>query len=163
VRCLLCHGTAVIAGGNAPDLRASPVLLSAQGFAAIVRDGALVDRGMPQFASSPTHSSIVAALRLKPRRVNRWEYTRRQQPARTSAISGIGAQITLLCEHLCTVGLGTYPHSCDTIQPVALVVDIWANTVRVQQQKYDRCGRPPYRRRLAHGSEGDTNDEAFRR
>jgi quinohemoprotein ethanol dehydrogenase len=50
VRCLLCHGTAAIAGGNAPDLRASPVPLSADGFAAIVRDGALVSRGMPQFA-----------------------------------------------------------------------------------------------------------------
>ncbi len=50
VRCLLCHGTAAIAGGNAPDLRASPVVLSSVGFAAIVRDGALVSRGMPQFA-----------------------------------------------------------------------------------------------------------------
>jgi quinohemoprotein ethanol dehydrogenase len=50
VRCLLCHGTAAIAGGNAPDLRASPVLLSAAGFAAIVRDGALVSRGMPRFS-----------------------------------------------------------------------------------------------------------------
>jgi quinohemoprotein ethanol dehydrogenase len=46
----LCHGTALIAGGNAPDLRASPVLLSAESFAAIVRDGALVSRGMPRFA-----------------------------------------------------------------------------------------------------------------
>jgi quinohemoprotein ethanol dehydrogenase len=50
VRCVLCHGTGVIAGGNAPDLRASPVLLSAAAFAAVVRDGALVSRGMPQFA-----------------------------------------------------------------------------------------------------------------
>ena len=48
--CLLCHGTAAIAGGNAPDLRASPVVLSAEGFAAIVRDGALVERGMPRYA-----------------------------------------------------------------------------------------------------------------
>jgi quinohemoprotein ethanol dehydrogenase len=50
MRCVLCHGTNVVAGGNAPDLRASPVLLSAPGFAAIVRGGALVSRGMPQFA-----------------------------------------------------------------------------------------------------------------
>jgi quinohemoprotein ethanol dehydrogenase len=50
VRCLLCHGTAAIAGGNAPDLRASPVPLSTEGFAAIVRGGALVSRGMPQFS-----------------------------------------------------------------------------------------------------------------
>jgi quinohemoprotein ethanol dehydrogenase len=50
VRCVLCHGTGVVAGGIAPDLRASPVLLTAAGFAAIVRGGALVSRGMPQFA-----------------------------------------------------------------------------------------------------------------
>ncbi len=50
VRCLLCHGTGAVAGGNAPDLRASPVLLSAANFAAIVRGGALVSRGMPRFA-----------------------------------------------------------------------------------------------------------------
>jgi len=50
VRCVLCHGTGVVAGGNAPDLRASPVLLSATDFAAIVRDGSLVSRGMPQYA-----------------------------------------------------------------------------------------------------------------
>jgi quinohemoprotein ethanol dehydrogenase len=50
VRCVLCHGTGVVAGGNAPDLRTSPVLLSSAGFAAIVRDGSLVSRGMPQFA-----------------------------------------------------------------------------------------------------------------
>ncbi|HLZ99456.1 MAG TPA: PQQ-dependent dehydrogenase, methanol/ethanol family [Steroidobacteraceae bacterium] len=49
-RCVLCHGTGLVAGGNAPDLRASPVPLSAAAFAAIVRDGTLVSRGMPQFA-----------------------------------------------------------------------------------------------------------------
>lgn len=48
--CTLCHGTGVIAGGVAPDLRASPVPLSAQAFAHIVRDGALEPRGMPRFA-----------------------------------------------------------------------------------------------------------------
>jgi quinohemoprotein ethanol dehydrogenase len=36
--------------GNAPDLRASPVLLSAARFAAIVRDGTLVSWGIPRFA-----------------------------------------------------------------------------------------------------------------
>ena len=50
VRCLLCHGTGMIAGGNAPDLRASPVPLSASAFTAVVRDGTLVSRGMPRFA-----------------------------------------------------------------------------------------------------------------
>lgn len=49
VRCQLCHGPAAVAGGIAPDLRASAVPLSAQGFAEVVRGGALVSRGMPQF------------------------------------------------------------------------------------------------------------------
>ena len=49
-KCTLCHGMSVVAGGIAPDLRASPVPLSAEAFAHVVRDGALVSRGMPQFA-----------------------------------------------------------------------------------------------------------------
>ena len=48
--CVICHGVAAVAGGFAPDLRASPVPLSAQAFAAIVRDGGLESRGMPRFA-----------------------------------------------------------------------------------------------------------------
>ncbi len=47
--CVICHGTAVVAGGYAPDLRASRVPLSAEAFAAIVRDGGLEGRGMPAF------------------------------------------------------------------------------------------------------------------
>ena len=47
--CSICHGTAVVAGGYAPDLRASSVPLSAPAFSAIVHDGALVSRGMPIF------------------------------------------------------------------------------------------------------------------
>ena len=49
-RCVLCHGMGLVAGGIAPDLRASPVPLSQEAFAHIVHDGALVSRGMPQFA-----------------------------------------------------------------------------------------------------------------
>ncbi|MBS0364687.1 MAG: PQQ-dependent dehydrogenase, methanol/ethanol family [Proteobacteria bacterium] len=48
-RCLICHGAGVVAGGYAPDLRASPVPLNPVAFAAIVRDGGLVARGMPPF------------------------------------------------------------------------------------------------------------------
>jgi quinohemoprotein ethanol dehydrogenase len=48
-RCVLCHGMGVVAGGIAPDLRASPVVLSAEAFAHIVHDGGLLARGMPQF------------------------------------------------------------------------------------------------------------------
>ncbi len=47
--CVICHGTAAVAGGYAPDLRASSVPLSADAFAAIVRDGGLVARGMPEY------------------------------------------------------------------------------------------------------------------
>jgi quinohemoprotein ethanol dehydrogenase len=48
-RCQLCHGPAAVAGGIAPDLRASPVPKSAAAFASIVRGGALVTHGMPAF------------------------------------------------------------------------------------------------------------------
>jgi quinohemoprotein ethanol dehydrogenase len=48
-RCTLCHGMGVVAGGIAPDLRASAVPLSAENFVHIVRDGALQARGMPRF------------------------------------------------------------------------------------------------------------------
>jgi len=47
--CGMCHGPAGTAGGNAPDLRASPVLLDEKALHAIVFDGALKARGMPQF------------------------------------------------------------------------------------------------------------------
>jgi quinohemoprotein ethanol dehydrogenase len=48
-QCTLCHGMGVVAGGIAPDLRASPVPLSAEDFVHVVRDGALQARGMPRF------------------------------------------------------------------------------------------------------------------
>ncbi|MDB5986319.1 MAG: PQQ-dependent dehydrogenase, methanol/ethanol family [Nevskia sp.] len=48
--CVICHGIAAVAGGFAPDLRASQVPLTAEGFNAIVRGGALQSRGMPPFA-----------------------------------------------------------------------------------------------------------------
>jgi quinohemoprotein ethanol dehydrogenase len=49
-RCTMCHGPGAIAAGQAPDLRASAVVLSAEAFAAVVRGGALLQRGMPKFA-----------------------------------------------------------------------------------------------------------------
>ncbi len=48
--CLGCHGFTMIAGGMAPDLRASPVPLSLDAFREIVRNGALLSKGMPKFA-----------------------------------------------------------------------------------------------------------------
>jgi len=47
--CLLCHGFDAVAGGFAPDLRASPVVPATAAFDAIVRGGALLSRGMPKF------------------------------------------------------------------------------------------------------------------
>jgi quinohemoprotein ethanol dehydrogenase len=49
-QCTLCHGMGVVGGGIAPDLRASPVMLSAEAFTHVVRNGSLAARGMPRFA-----------------------------------------------------------------------------------------------------------------
>lgn len=48
-RCMLCHGAAVVAGGYAPDLRASAAPLERTVFNAIVREGSMLPRGMPPF------------------------------------------------------------------------------------------------------------------
>ena len=45
--CMACHGFNALASGMAPDLRASPIPLHKESFAAVVRDGTLVARGMP--------------------------------------------------------------------------------------------------------------------
>lgn len=46
-RCLICHGTAAVAGGFAPDLRASQIPLNHEAFTAVVHNG--LERGMPPF------------------------------------------------------------------------------------------------------------------
>jgi quinohemoprotein ethanol dehydrogenase len=48
--CRLCHGAGLVSGGTAPDLRRSPIPLSNAAITAVLHDGALVPRGMPQFA-----------------------------------------------------------------------------------------------------------------
>ncbi len=50
MRCVVCHGGGVAAAGVAPDLRGSPIILSAESFDQVVRDGALVPNGMPRYA-----------------------------------------------------------------------------------------------------------------
>jgi len=50
LRCMSCHGIQAVSAGMAPDLRASPKLASADAFARIVRDGTLMERGMPAYA-----------------------------------------------------------------------------------------------------------------
>lgn len=47
--CFLCHGPGAVSGGNAPDLRASPMVLNKELFTSVVRDGILRERGMPNF------------------------------------------------------------------------------------------------------------------
>ncbi|MBT2186075.1 PQQ-dependent dehydrogenase, methanol/ethanol family [Sphingobium nicotianae] len=47
--CMTCHGVGAVASGAAPDLRASPLVLSRESFAMIVRTGALKSAGMPDF------------------------------------------------------------------------------------------------------------------
>ena len=49
-RCGGCHGPGAIAGGMAPDLRASAVITRTDSFGRIVRDGARAVRGMPAYA-----------------------------------------------------------------------------------------------------------------
>jgi quinohemoprotein ethanol dehydrogenase len=45
--CLVCHGMNAIGGGSAPDLRYSPVIVDADAFRSVVKDGALKLNGMP--------------------------------------------------------------------------------------------------------------------
>jgi quinohemoprotein ethanol dehydrogenase len=47
--CAYCHGPGAAAGGAAPDLRASQMILSASAFLGIVKNGTLVQQGMPRF------------------------------------------------------------------------------------------------------------------
>jgi len=47
---MICHGMNAVGAGTAPDLRTSPMPISSEAFAAVVRDGAMVPVGMPPFA-----------------------------------------------------------------------------------------------------------------
>ena len=44
-----CHGINLVAGGNAPDLRGSPVIMDGESFHQVIKGSMLKDRGMPQF------------------------------------------------------------------------------------------------------------------
>ncbi len=48
--CQACHGYSVVAGGMAPDLRASYIAANMDSFDKVVREGALEARGMPKYA-----------------------------------------------------------------------------------------------------------------
>lgn len=47
--CSDCHGYSVMAGGHAPDLRASQLALNAESFHTVLKDGPLEQRGMPKY------------------------------------------------------------------------------------------------------------------
>ncbi len=47
--CARCHGAGAVANGTAPELRASSIPLNGEAFAAVVRQGVLVPRGMPRY------------------------------------------------------------------------------------------------------------------
>jgi quinohemoprotein ethanol dehydrogenase len=49
-RCYLCHGPAARAGGQAPDLRTSSLILTRESFASVLHDGVLQEHGMPGFS-----------------------------------------------------------------------------------------------------------------
>jgi len=68
--CPLCHGYGARAGGHAPDLRESAVILSAKAFAKIVKHGGLREQGMPQFQdlSDSEVSDIRQYLRARARK-----------------------------------------------------------------------------------------------
>lgn len=59
--CMTCHGVGAVASGGAPDLRASPVPLDRDAFAAVVKKGGLLDQGMPKFGM--LSDADLAALR----------------------------------------------------------------------------------------------------
>jgi quinohemoprotein ethanol dehydrogenase len=48
-QCSFCHGDKAIAGGLAPDLRASPIVLSQKAFGDVLRSGSRRPRGMPSY------------------------------------------------------------------------------------------------------------------
>jgi len=49
-QCAWCHGDSAISGGIAPDLRASPIVVSDKAFSEVVRDGAKRGNGMPSYS-----------------------------------------------------------------------------------------------------------------
>jgi quinohemoprotein ethanol dehydrogenase len=65
----MCHGFGAIAGGGAPDLRASPLVLSPAAFAQVVQGGLLQARGMPRYAElgDADLQSLIHYLRARAR------------------------------------------------------------------------------------------------
>ena len=67
--CLYCHGSGMVAGGPAPDLRESTIALTRDAFKAVVIDGAKLDNGMPRFEelSDADLDGLMHFIRLRAR------------------------------------------------------------------------------------------------
>jgi quinohemoprotein ethanol dehydrogenase len=50
-RCMGCHGRNAVGVGGATDLRESPVAFDRDALWSVLHDGALLERGMPRFAT----------------------------------------------------------------------------------------------------------------
>ncbi|MGR8950012.1 MAG: PQQ-dependent dehydrogenase, methanol/ethanol family, partial [Gammaproteobacteria bacterium] len=68
--CFMCHGGGAVAGGMAPDLRESQIVLSPQAFRSVVSDGAKQSLGMPKFPrlGEPELESLSHYIRKMARR-----------------------------------------------------------------------------------------------
>ena len=63
--CTLCHGGGAVSGGNAPDLRESPIVLSHAAFKEVLINGALLNNGMPQFKNFRDHEVVALTHYLR--------------------------------------------------------------------------------------------------
>lgn len=56
--CAGCHGFGAVSGGITPDLRRSPISAQFDALRMVVKDGALVENGMPQFGDELSDNDI---------------------------------------------------------------------------------------------------------
>jgi quinohemoprotein ethanol dehydrogenase len=89
----MCHGKSGYAAGDAPDLRASPVITSEEAFEAIVADGTLVAHGMPRFddMSKQTREDIRQYVRSLADAARQVDAARRAERERRGAAGQSGA------------------------------------------------------------------------
>jgi quinohemoprotein ethanol dehydrogenase len=69
-RCGGCHGPGAVAGGMAPDLRASTIVLETETLSRMLRDGTRANRGMPAYAQI-TDREIITLQHYIRREANR--------------------------------------------------------------------------------------------
>jgi quinohemoprotein ethanol dehydrogenase len=68
--CVTCHGGGAVAGGYAPDLRASPLPLYLDGFKEVTVAGARIQAGMPRFREL-TDADLIALQHYIRRQANK--------------------------------------------------------------------------------------------